>query len=430
VRFLHMADVHLGNQQYNLPGRFDDFGRAFLGVVDLALTERVDVCVIAGDLFHKSTVEPKTLLQAEEGLRRLQDAGTKVIAVHGNHDKVRYMAQVSWLDYLSDRGLCHLLSPSFESTPVQLQPWDESARLGAYVDVGYVRFIGVPWLGASAPRVLEEIAMVWDDLDWTAIAFTVLVTHAGIEGQMPHMPGGVTFAELEPLKGKVQYLALGHLHKPYERENWIYNPGSLETCSFEELQYPRGVYLVDVAPDGTHTAQHVQTSMRPFFDLDFKTDLYPTPALLMEAVQSYIHHEKRHITKALRDCSDPRHAKPVVRLVLRGNLSFDRTQLDMEAIREMLRSEIDALLVRVENRTTPLGVEASVDEGMTRLELEQAVFTAIARSDSRYGSHAEVWADIMAQVKTLALTANDPERIFMLLDGQMRELEEAGHVDH
>jgi exonuclease SbcD len=430
VRFLHIADIHLGNQQYNVPGRFDDFGRAFLEAIELALDEQVDACIIAGDLFHKSSVEPKTLMQAEAGLERLRDAGIQVVAVHGNHDKVRYMAQFSWLEYLADRRLVCLLSPSFETEPLELRKWDDDTVQGAYVDIENVRIIGVPWLGASAPKVLAEVAAVWDSLDWSGVKHAVVVTHAGVEGQMPNMPGGLTFAELEPLRGKAKYIALGHLHKPYEVNDWIYNPGSLETCSFEEASYARGAYLVEVAPDGNHAARHIETVRRPFFDLHFKTDLYLSPGHLMDSLLAFVQQEQRRIEQELRGFPDPRRSKPVVRLVLRGNLSFDRTQLDMEAIRNVLRREIDALHVRAENRTTPLGMEAVIEDGMTRAELERTVFEALAQGDSRYSSQASAWADIMRQVKGMALGANDPVEIYELFDARMSELEEAGRVDN
>ncbi len=430
MRFLHMADVHLGNQQYNIPRRFDDFGRAFLRAVDLAVAQEVDACVIAGDLFHKSSVDPNTLLQAEAGLARLQASGIAAVAVHGNHDNVRYRVQVSWLDYLAERGLLALLSPDFNRSPLGLVPWDEEDRWGSYLDIDGTRFIGVPWLGASAPRILAEVAAACGELGWEGICFTVLVTHAGVEGQMPHLPGGLRFAELSPLKGRVQYLALGHLHKPYEVEDWIYNPGSLETCSFDEEQYERGVYLVNVQPDGSHTAEHLKTIMRPFVSLYVQSDRCPTPSDLADEALACVRHEKRRINRLVSSHPEPAHALPVVRLVLQGNLSFDRTQLDLGALRALVADEIEALLVRIENRTRPLGVEVALEEGLNRQELEHRIFGALVQSDTRFSAHADVWTTIMSQIKDMVLEAGTPEEIFTLLDRQMTALEEVGDVDY
>ncbi len=424
MRFLHIADVHLGNQQYNLSARFNDFGRAFLDAVGLALDQQVDAVVIAGDLFHKAMVEPKTLLIAEEGLRQLQKAGIAALAVHGNHDRARYLAQASWVDYLAERGLVRLLSPVFTEDGLLLEPET------SYVELDGVRFVGVPWLGAAAPRVLKEVAEACAALNARQSCFTVLITHGGVEGQMPHMPGGLTFAELEPLRGVVQYLALGHLHKPYCVDDWVYNPGSLETCSFDEAQYERGVYLVNVTGAGTHTAEHRRTTMRPFYTITVQTDLCLNPDDLVALAQAEIAQAARQIRQLVQQCPDPERALPVVRLVLRGNLTFDRTRLEVDALHKTLRDEIEALHSRIENRTSPLKMSTVNTETLGRSELEKAVFEDQARGDSRYAGQVEAWGELMQAMKSLVLEGANPEAVFQLLDSHMTALEEGGHVDH
>ena len=428
MRFLHLADVHLGYQQYNLKDRYNDFGRAFGRAVDLALAREVDAVVIAGDLFHKASVEPLTLRQAEDGLKRLQEAGVPVLGVHGNHDRVRYLAQYSWLEYLADeQGLLTLLTPSFEDEHLpRLEP-----DVG-YVDLDGVRFVGVPWLGATAPRVLNQVAEVLTALPQADIRFTVLITHAGVEGQMPHMPGGLTFAELAPLRGCVNYLALGHLHKPYMVDDWIYNPGSLETCSFDETAYERGAYLVEVDAAGAHTAEHIATVMRPFYTIHVDTGLFADPQALNDGVLTEIRQQARRIRKIVAGHPEPKQAAPVVRLVLRGYVTFDRSLLNLEAFRQMLLDEIDgALHVRVENRTTALGVDTVVmAEDLSREALERQVLSDIARSDTRYSAHSDVWSQVMQQIKGLALEGADPAVVYHILDDRMAELEGAEDVDH
>ncbi|MBN1966030.1 MAG: DNA repair exonuclease [Anaerolineae bacterium] len=437
MRFLHMADVHLGNQQYNLGARFNDFGAAFEAAAQVALACEVDAVVIAGDLFHKSTVDAPTLLQAEFGLRLLHEHAIPVLAVHGNHDKARYREQYSWVDYLDELGLLHLLAPDYTESPVRL----EAER--AYWDVDGVRFVGVPWLGASAAKILGEVAEALDDLPADGITFTVLATHAGVEGQMPHISGALTHADLAPLRDRVDYLALGHLHKPYQ-DGWLYNPGSLETCSFDEAQWAdeRGVFLVEVRPDGTHHAEPLPTLKRPFCSSNFATDFFGTPDALHEALVTHVRHERRQIARMVQQLADAlaargvpsdeaaSRARPVVRVVLRGNLTFDRAQLDMERLRRTVQDEIDALTIRVENRTLPLGFDMTPDDTLDRGELERLVYEQLVREDARYGEHVAAWSGLMQQVKAMALRRATPEVIFEVLDTLMGAWEEAVDVDH
>lgn len=69
---------------------FQDFGLAVEKIVDCAVEEQVQVCLLAGNLFHKSSIDPATLIQAEAQLSRLHDHGIVTIAISGNHDRPRY----------------------------------------------------------------------------------------------------------------------------------------------------------------------------------------------------------------------------------------------------------------------------------------------------------------------------------------------------
>ena len=123
--------------------------------------------------------------------------------------------------------------------------------------------------------------------------------------------------------------------------------------------------------------------------------------------------------ESLKWINDEAHM-PVVRVILRGNLPFDRTQLDIEQIRYKLESEIRCLLLKMQVEIN--GFEANVD---TSQEigfdvLERQIFEEFARSDSRYSNAAESWAALMREVKTVALNENSPEYIYERLQTQMR----------
>ncbi len=51
TRILHTADTHLGYRQYGLEERREDFSRAFQQIIEIAISEKADALVHAGDLF-------------------------------------------------------------------------------------------------------------------------------------------------------------------------------------------------------------------------------------------------------------------------------------------------------------------------------------------------------------------------------------------
>jgi DNA repair exonuclease SbcCD nuclease subunit len=62
---------------------------------------------------------------------------------------------------------------------------------------------------------------------------------------MKNVPG-ISLDLLNPLHHRVDYLALGHFHKQFILENWIYNPGSAEAVSSMDFTYNRGIFYVEV----------------------------------------------------------------------------------------------------------------------------------------------------------------------------------------
>src|SRR5690606_25661818 len=163
VRFLHMADCHLGYRQYNLRERFNDFGLAFHNVVDTALAEEGEFVLLAGDLLQKRSIDALTLNQAIVGLEKLRAAKIPCIAVEGNHEHAYYEDYIGWMQFLAVRQLLILLDPTFEGGKPQLKPY--ARRSGSYIDpLPGVRVHGLRYLGSSTARVLESYAAALQEL--------------------------------------------------------------------------------------------------------------------------------------------------------------------------------------------------------------------------------------------------------------------------
>ena len=90
LRIIHTADVHLG-------ARHDDLGEqaaaqrerqfaAFKAAVDLALSERVDLFLIAGDLFDSNVQPRRSVERVAAELKRLVDSKIRTVVIPGTHD--------------------------------------------------------------------------------------------------------------------------------------------------------------------------------------------------------------------------------------------------------------------------------------------------------------------------------------------------------
>jgi DNA repair exonuclease SbcCD nuclease subunit len=90
LRLIHTADVHLG-------ARHDDLGEqasaqrerqfaAFKAAIDLALGEKVDVFLIAGDLFDSNVQPRRSVERVAAELKRLVEAKIRTVIIPGTHD--------------------------------------------------------------------------------------------------------------------------------------------------------------------------------------------------------------------------------------------------------------------------------------------------------------------------------------------------------
>lgn len=410
--FLHLADVHLGYHQYQSDERLKDFSRAFRQAVDDALNRQVDFVLIAGDLFHKATISPQTLIQAKRPLDQLRQANIPVIAVTGNHDAIRYGQYFSWLDYLEADGCLTVLKPTFSKNgQIELTP--ANGKSGGYMDLKGVRVVGLPYLGVATAAVLADLPEALKKLP-SNHHFTVLMSHFGLEGEVPGLAGAISPNVIAPLKGLINYLALGHVHKPLERDGWIYNPGSLETCGMDERNWHGGWYHVTIDA-GAHQASHCRSHRRPMHRIRVEVDRHRQPQELYDAIRA----DLKEYNQAMKLGA----LRPVVQVWLEGVLAFDRHDLDINFIEQMIVEEIDPLKARVHNNTRSTEYEVIIEDRLDRAELERGVLTDLIIRDSRYRDQADAWADLMSVVKTMALTGNEPAEIATAISKRLIQLD-------
>jgi DNA repair exonuclease SbcCD nuclease subunit len=327
-RFLHVGDVHIGRDR--LGGRVPskDFADAFERACDAAVAARCAFVLIAGDFFDKSRIEPNHLAEGEAGLRKLRGAGIPAVAIEGNHDVVSsYDPRPSWLSYLNRVGLLRLLRTEFRDGQPVMKEWTETSPAGNWIDLGGARIYGAGWFGASTARRLELLAPNLEKR-----GFTILLLHAGVNG-MAQEHGMLDPAQLAVVRGRVDYVALGHIHKRYAVDGYAFNPGALENWDLsEEERYgdEKGYWLVEVDGVAFRAAHHAvprRPVRRPVVDC--------TGAASHDELVARV----RAIPKAP--------AGAVVQVILRGLPAFGDAEVDREAVGAAARESSGAFAADV-----------------------------------------------------------------------------------
>jgi exonuclease SbcD len=433
AEFFHVADVHLGNLQYQQTERYNDFSRAFSGIVDAAIERRVQAFLVAGDIFHKRSIDALTLYQAKDAFGRLRAAGIPALVIEGNHDKAHYRdAQVSWLNFLAWSDDLILLAAQNDGGTLRFLPWSSETKQGGYYDLPGtgIRVYGVPWYGGSTAtvmlRVAEELRQMRAEEAREGVLWRVLMLHTGVDGVVPSLHGLPTRTQFDPLRDVVDYVALGHVHKPYMFDDWLYNPGSTETVSAEEAAWKRGYYDVTVDLDADppqHNARHILNPQRPFLRWTFPVDEFADPETLLAQFAAWCNDHRAQAERAAANFGGP----PVIDVTLTGTLAFDPGALDRRMLEDAVRRAMPALHIIIRNHFASVGFapEAGELDGRdeaTRQDLERQIFRDLLLRDARFANQADPWARVVADLKQHALAGDDPATIAAWLDEQRLRL--------
>lgn len=235
LTILHAADFHLDSPFRSLPPREAQARRAdqrktLEQLRDIALDRRVDLVLLAGDLFDSREVYPETL---ETLARVLGQLPCPVVIAPGNHDyydtKSPY-SQPIWPENV------HIFSS--EAVSSFAFPALDTVVYGCAFTSPYRE--DDPLSGFSAPK---------------NGGISLGIYHADVAKQSRYAP--IAPESLE--KSGLDYVALGHVHAPSglqgETVPWAY-PGCPQGRGFDELD-DRGIYLVQVPDQGKASLEFV-----------------------------------------------------------------------------------------------------------------------------------------------------------------------------
>ena len=409
AKFRHIADVHLGFDRYNSKVRTTDFFHTLWDVFErYAIQAQVDFVVIAGDLFEHRMIQPAILNQAQLCLQQLQSAGIPAIAIEGNHDNCPYGTKTSWLRYLSDWGLITLLEPSQDEK--MYIPWNETTKRGGYIDLDCgVRILGSNWYGAAAPKAIEQIAQAIETLP-TGPGSTVLLFHHGLEGQIARYSGALRYGDLLPLKEVgVHYVGLGHIHKHYTVDNWVFNPGSLEANNIEEGGFERGALLVEINNGQVEAQLQTEYRQRPIIRLSLKLRgqeaLEDIEGLALKAIDRAID-QKRLIPAD----------QPIVELRIEGQIGFERLELDTRKLQSSLQEHCGALIFLLKYEVENVEYGTPLPDDADRHQIEREIFTDLLTAHNVYKKRAQPLAAGLIDLKERQLTGVNEETLYTLVE--------------
>lgn len=260
MRVVHTSDWHVG-RMFHGRDLLTDQESVLGGLADLVVDQRVDVVVVAGDLYDRAVPSGEAVAACTRILSRIRQAGAEIVVIPGNHDSAARLG--AFREFAAAGGLHMRTQIADLDRPVLLDDRH-----------GPVAFYGIPYLEPEAARHVLDSApghhgvlgaamdRVRADLAGRPGVRSVVLSHAFLTGgRRSDSERSIAIGGVELVSGSVfdgvDYVALGHLHGPQELAGHLRYSGSPLAYSFSEANHRKSVWLVDLDAGGLADVRRV-----------------------------------------------------------------------------------------------------------------------------------------------------------------------------
>lgn len=329
LRLLHLADVHLGARHSDLGDRaaaqrerqFD----AFRAAIDLALAEKVDLVLIAGDLFDSNTQPRRTVERVAGELKRLAGGRIRTVIIPGTHDVYDRSSVYRAYDLVALTGLAadtDMLTVLTPDNPEVVLPAVDAVVFGRVFATKRAPHSPLAGFGAAA-----ESRATW----------RIGLVHGAIRipGKVEHDEVLITREEIAA--SGLDYLALGHWHSALgaraEGVQYAYS-GAPEPVAVDQDEAGKVLIVTFDQRDGQRIVkvEERQVGRTRFERIDLDAATLESEGALVENLRA--------------------HANPDLILDVRlTGVRPDELDLDPDAVETVLAPEF--LRIRVRDRSLP-----------------------------------------------------------------------------
>lgn len=278
MRILHTADWHIG-QRLHERQRHEEHKQFLEWILDTIREYEVELLLVSGDIFDTSLPSAEaTNLYYEFLFRLYNETETYTIIIAGNHDSSRHLEAPR--EFLK-MGRIHVVGLAKEPADCVVRIPDENPRV-AVAAVPYLSENELPHVSYESEiekneRYRERLKTFYADCvsHMPEELPKILMGHLFVDGgqetdsERNIQIGGASAVRASDFPDGVNYVALGHLHRPQTIEGSTYPirySGSPIPMRFNEADYRKKVFLLEISDDGILT-QHEDIEIPIFKEL-------------------------------------------------------------------------------------------------------------------------------------------------------------------
>ncbi|MGM0396210.1 MAG: metallophosphoesterase family protein [Bacillota bacterium] len=297
VSFIHSGDIHLGLKFRNASfgggkgkTRREEIWHTFSDMIQYSIKTDKDLVLISGDLFEENTITMKDITRLKNIFANAKKQ--QIVISPGNHDSAT------------------------NDSPYASRDWPDNVTVfnGDHLDEIHFEMLKTSVWGMGPRRKAGEVLRGMGDIGTREGYRNILMLHGETGGR-----GDYPLPDIKDLKSlHMDYIALGHIHKPEFLEKNIAYCGSLEPLDFGEIG-TRG-FVEGELPDA-ESYKFVPYAKRNFHRIQLLLDEQMT----IEAITN-------HLVKLAGE----NRYKNFYRVVLKG---VSHPYLDMGALESQLKRE-------------------------------------------------------------------------------------------
>ena len=263
MRILHTADWHVGRTLYRRQ-RLDECEAVLAELAQIAAEEQVDLVLVCGDVFEQYAPSAEAERIVYSTLLALRQTGAQVLVIPGNHDNPRRFHAVEEVFAVAGvrivpkvmrperGGVVEIKASDGARVQVACLPWVAERELYTAADLMRERDQPYEKYADELPKLIGALCAGLDPATVTVLAGHLYVDGSALGGGERALTIGQTFAIDPPgLPTTVQYIALGHVHRPQNvprAATPARYAGSILQLDFGEAEQAKSVTLVDVEP--------------------------------------------------------------------------------------------------------------------------------------------------------------------------------------
>lgn len=266
MRFLHLADLHLG-KRVNEFSMIEDQKYALKQVLNIIEEYNVQSVLMAGDIYDKSVPSAEAVLLLNDFLTELSKKKVTTFVISGNHDSAERIGFGS--DIMSLAGI--YMAKPYNGEVEQIIIEDEHGEICVYM-LPFVKPAMVKHVHKEEEIITydDAVSVVMKNIKLDKKKRNILIAHQYVSGADRCDSENMSVGGIDEVSGEhfknFDYVALGHLHGPqHVYSNNIRYAGTLLKYSFSEVHHHKNALIVEMGEKGEINFEKID--IKPLHDM-------------------------------------------------------------------------------------------------------------------------------------------------------------------